>query len=128
MRKQFLIFLSFLVKAVLGSDGPCNAPICSACALMKSAHHFCAMVTDSKCCEEYNSAHHFTEKTIQEEEKKEERNFEAGMQLSVPDIVAICVVAIILTFLTVNATKLFKLVSKERAFKKLESENMEILL
>ena len=125
MRKEFSFFTYFLVITVLGNDGLCNAPICSACAMITSPHHFCAMVEESQCCDEYNSAHHFPEKT---DDNKEENRLESGMQLSLPKIVTICFVAIILVFLTVNSAKLCKLVSTERAFKKLECENMEVHL
>ena len=83
------------------------------------------MVEESKCCDEYNSTHHFPEKT---EDNKDENNLDSGVQFSELEIVAICFVAIILVFLIVNSAKLCKLVSKERAFKKLECENMEIHL
>ena len=120
MRKEFTFFTYFLVITVLGSDGLCNAPICSACAMITSSHHFCAMVEESKCCEEYNSAY--------QGDNKEENNLDSGVQFSALETVAICFVAIILVFLIVNSAKLCKLVSKERAFKKLECENMEIHL
>ena len=128
---QFSYFLSFLVLIVTSDKGICNAPICSACALVNSPHHFCARVEESKCCKEYNSAHHIPDKSLEVQktkENKKEGELEEESKISISEVVAICFVAIILAFLIFNSTKLCKLVSKERAFKIMEPSNIEIHL
>ncbi|CAG5078134.1 Oidioi.mRNA.OKI2018_I69.PAR.g8910.t1.cds [Oikopleura dioica] len=117
----FRFFIIFHFSLALESHEICQENICRACALITGYHHFCMKVKESKCCDSYNA-----KAELNSTEPKKDQLFEDKMEFTNKDVIIILLGVILFVFLVVKLEKMIKKLLKNRSWKKMKFENIEI--